>query len=237
MKKNFIFAALIAISFAGKSAPDDKKSVFHKVVLTEVIQTTSYTYLHAKEENDSLTWLAVPLMQAKAGETYYYTGGLSMKEFESKELHRKFDEVLFLGGVATAPTDQEKANAAKEMAHQGSAQPYKRKAVAEVRKDIKINRPQNGITIAELLSNKDAYAGKTVIIKGEVTKFNKAIMDKNWIHIQDGTEFNGKFDFVITSAADVKPGDIVTLEGKITLNKDFGYGYAFDVIMEEATTK
>ncbi|HRH64786.1 MAG TPA: hypothetical protein PLU53_00665 [Bacteroidia bacterium] len=62
-------------------------------------------------------------------------------------------------------------------------------------------------------------------------------MNKNWIHIQDGTEYSGKFDLVVTSEQNFKEGDIVTIEGKILLDKDFGSGYSFDVIMEEARLK
>ncbi len=209
-------------------AYDDKSKKDHKVVVEEVIQTTSYTYLHVKE-NDTLKWLALPTINAKPGETYYYTGAMPMKEFESKELHRKFDEVLFLGGVTTEPMA---ANGNKN-----GSESYARKANPEVKKEIKIETPADCITIANLFSKKEAFAGKTVKIKGQVTRYSPAIMDKNWIHIQDGTESNGKFDFVVTSSVAVKVGDIVVLEGKITLNKDFGYGYKFEAMMEEAVIK
>ena len=216
--------------------PVGKKAGDHKVVVTEVIQTTSYTYLQVKE-NDSLKWLAVPSMEAKAGETYYYLDGLPMQNFESKELHRTFDLVLFIGGVSKEPISANNTQAGSEAAHHTGAQPYTRKATPEVKKNIKIVPEKDGITIAELFSNKNLYAGKKIKIKGEVTKFTKAIMDKNWIHIQDGTESNGKFELTITSATEVKVGDVINLEGKIILNKDFGYGYFFEVMMEDAVLK
>ncbi len=216
--------------------PDNKKKINHKVVVEEVIQTTSYTYLHVKE-NDSLKWLATPSMVAQAGETYYYMDGLQMLKFESKELHKTFDEVLFLGGVSKEPITGNKPTAATPPGHAGAEQPYTRKATPEVKKNIAIETPKDGITIAELLSHKESYAGKTIRIKGEVTKFTAAIMDKNWIHLQDGTESNGKFDLTITSSDNVKVGDIVYLEGKVVLNKDFGYGYFFEVMMEDAIKK
>ena len=59
-------------------------------------------------------------------------------------------------------------------------------------------------------------------------------MGKNWIHIQDGTEFDGKFDLTITGNFSAKVGDIIILEGKIALNKDLGYNYFYEVIMEDA---
>jgi len=62
-------------------------------------------------------------------------------------------------------------------------------------------------------------------------------MGKNWIHIQDGTDYKGSFDLAITSAISVMVGDTLTFEGKITLDKDLGYGYFFDVLMEDAQVK
>jgi hypothetical protein len=58
-------------------------------------------------------------------------------------------------------------------------------------------------------------------------------MGKNWIHIQDGTDFNGGFDLTITSDSQHAVGDTVIFEGKISLKKDFGYGYVYEVIMED----
>ncbi|MCF6352598.1 MAG: hypothetical protein L3J06_06275 [Cyclobacteriaceae bacterium] len=89
------------------------------------------------------------------------------------------------------------------------------------------------ITIAELFANKNNYANKTVKIKGEVKKYNSKIMSKNWIHLQDGTEHSGENDLTITSQMEVKTGDIVTFEGKIILDKDFGSGYFYKIIMED----
>lgn len=65
-------------------------------------------------------------------------------------------------------------------------------------------------------------------------KYNKQIMHKNWIHIQDGTDYSGKFDLTVTSMDSVQVGNTVTFKGIIRLNKDFGAGYVYDVIMEEA---
>ncbi len=60
-------------------------------------------------------------------------------------------------------------------------------------------------------------------------------MELNWVHIQDGTEFEGKFDLTVTSTESFKVGSVVTLEGVLALNKDFGYGYSYEVLLEKAT--
>jgi hypothetical protein len=90
------------------------------------------------------------------------------------------------------------------------------------------------ITISKLLENKQSFSGKVIKVKGKVTKFNPAIMGKNWVHIQDGSEFKGAFDLIITTDVMITVGETVTFSGKIVLDKDFGYGYTYSVLMEEA---
>ncbi len=89
------------------------------------------------------------------------------------------------------------------------------------------------ITISNLLNNKKSFSGKIIKVKGRVTKFNPEIMGKNWVHIQDGTEFNSEFDLTLTTNNMVSLGDTLTFEGKIALDKDLGYGYFYSVLMEE----
>ena len=85
-----------------------------------------------------------------------------------------------------------------------------------------------------MFENKQNYAGKKIKIKGEVTKFSSGIMGKNWVHFQDGTAFEGAYDLMVTSQENVLVGDVVVFEGIITLDKDFGAGYFYKVIMEDA---
>jgi hypothetical protein len=100
--------------------------------------------------------------------------------------------------------------------------------------DVKIEPCSDCITIAKLLENKKDYKGKSVRVKGMVTKYNPGIMGKNWVHIQDGTDYKDSFDLTITTDGTASMGETVTYEGKIALEKDFGYGYFYDVIMEDA---
>ena len=204
------------------------QSNIHEVVVVEVLQASKYTYLRVKE-NDSEQWLALPTMQAEIGKTYYYEEGFIMKDFESKDLGRTFETVIFLGGISAEPITAAAEKTALPASHTSKAKAEK--------KDIAIEPVKDGITIAELFSNKEKYSGKIVKIRGKVTKFSPAIMGKNWIHLQDGTDHAGKFDLTITSNIELKVGDTVTVEGKISLDKDFGYGYFYEVIMEEAVVK
>jgi cell wall assembly regulator SMI1 len=106
--------------------------------------------------------------------------------------------------------------------------------VAVEKIDVKVDACKDCIKISDLLENKNTYSGKTIKVTGKVTKFNPEIMGKNWIHLQDGSEFQGGFDLTITTGQKVAVGDIITFEGKIVLDKDFGYGYVYNVLMEDA---
>jgi hypothetical protein len=113
------------------------------------------------------------------------------------------------------------------------AEPQNSKSMVILQKmDVSVEPCEGCITISSLLANKKSYSGKLIKIKGQVTKFNPAIMGKNWVHIQDGSEYEGGFDLTITTDKKVNVGDIVTFEGKIALDKDFGYGYIYSVLME-----
>jgi hypothetical protein len=202
---------------------------FQKVVVLEVQQVNSYTYLYVKE-NDNERWLAIPSMDAKIGEVYYYKGGMEMTDFNSKELNKTFESVIFLASINKNPIDDEKT----VFQHASNIDSTKTSNSTVEKLTLVIKPVDGGISIAELIKNKKSYESKTVRIKGKVTKFNPQVMRKNWVHLQDGTEYNGIFDLTLTTNAEVKVGDIVTLEGELFLDRDFGYGYFYNLIVENA---
>jgi len=196
----------------------------HAVTVTEIIQTSNYTYLQV-EENDKKFWIAVVKRASKAGDLIYYSKDYEMKDFVSKELGRTFPSIFFVQD----PSDKLTANdnpVQQEMAA--------RKAEVARQTAISVKTPKGAITIADLYKNRDTYSGKTVTVRGVVVKYNHQIMNKNWVHIQDGTDFSGKFDLAITTLDSLFVGNTATFKGVIALNKDFGAGYLYDIIMEEA---
>lgn len=223
-------------------APEPGMPDLQKFVVSEVIHTSNYTYLRAKEE-DSEKWFAIPLKEVKVGETYYHGASMEMKNFASKELNRTFETIYFLEGISSTPVRAENilpAQDPEEDHHHISDNSQTVKtgtgAVTD-KKNIKIETEKGSVSIADLFAGKKSFEGKKVSVKGQVTKFSTGILNKNWIHIQDGTEHGGKFDLTITSDQKVNIGDIVIFEGKITLDKDLGHGYFFELIMENAILK
>ena len=91
--------------------------------------------------------------------------------------------------------------------------------------------------MAEIYAGKKNLAGKTVILRGKVVKFNADIMGKNWVHVQDGTGTEDSHDLTVTTLGTAKVGDRVLVEGLVSLDKDFGYGYKYPVLIDNATLK
>ena len=213
----------------GQTLQNASPSVSSKVFeVTEVVQTSNYTYLKVKE-NLGEKWVAVSRQDINVGDVYYYDDALQMNNFHSKELDRDFDVIYFVNQISKTPLGGQSQNAVTGQmpAHSGKVQ-------TEQNDKISLKKGPNEITVAQIYANRDKYANQEVEIRGVVVKVNKSVMGKNWIHIQDGTSDNNNFDLTITSQDVAEVNDEVTFKGKITLNKDFGAGYFYEVIMEDA---
>jgi len=178
-----------------------------------VLDTTNasrYTYVQIKTGEDTM-WVAGPVFQVKAGDRVTVQGAMPVRNFKSKVLNRTFELLYMAGSIAPA------------------GNPVAPTAIPP------IQRPDGGKTVAEIWSEKDSLAGKTVIIRAKVVKVTPKILKSNWLHLRDGTGAEGGNDLVVTTKADVSVGDVITVSGTISVNKDFGSGYRYDVILEDAT--
>ena len=222
-----IIGLLTGCKDSKKAKPAEKKvpvesvtsSNTHQVVVIEKIAAGAYIYLKVSEK-DKEYWMAIPGRPIEIGATYYYDQGMEMGKFESKSLKRTFDHIVFAQGVR----DNKDAvkTAKKRIVNKGNS------------KVVNVDKATNGIRIAELFKNPEAYQNKQVIIKAQVVKVNNGIMGVNFMHLQDGTKGNGQFDITVTSNDRFRVGSVVTIKGIVVLNKDFGAGYSYDVLVEKA---
>lgn len=90
-------------------------------------------------------------------------------------------------------------------------------------------------TVADLNQNKAALAGQTISAQGKVVKVNNGIRGRNFVHVQDGTGDAGSNNLVVTSKQTANVGDKVTISGVVVVNRDFGAGYLYPLLIEEAT--
>ena len=202
----------------------------HKVKAEEVIQGERYTYVRVTSDANEY-WIAINKADVKEKETYYWSVGSEMKEFTSKELKRTFRSIFFVQDFTDKPITS------SAVPQQMPAESMAGKQQAPEYPGIVVPKAAGGKTIAELYAQENTISGKTVALCGKVVKFSPGIMNRNWVHLQDGTKDNGKFDLTVTTLDTVKVGDVVVFEGTMAVNKDIGAGYVYELLLEEARVK
>ena len=224
MKRSLkILVIVLFVIATACSNPSGDGAVTVKVKAIE--QVASYTYLLVKGKGPEY-WIAVSSTEIQVGESITYQGGMIMENFHSKELDRTFEKVLFLDGLEGSQSSPMGGGMAGTT--QGSD-------IKTDKLDTRIDAEEGTVSIAELYADPAAYEGKTIRVKGEVAKFNPNIMERNWIHLQDGTDFEGMYDLTVTSQEGFVVGQVLTVDGILALNRDFGYGYSYEVLLEKAT--
>lgn len=205
-----------------QSADHDVTSEEHRVEVQEVLNTEKYTYLNVTE-NENTFWIAIPRKEVDIGARYYYKGGLLKRHFHSREHNRVFETVYLVSDVLPINED-------------GSINYHTSiKNQIDASEPMALKTEKGSIKIEELVLNPEKYHGKVVKVTGKCVKVNPMIMDRNWIHVQDGSGDN--LDLTVTTNENILLGTVVSLEGTIALNKDFGAGYRYDIIMEGAVLK
>ena len=234
---------------AASAAPQPGALIRGKV--TETMDAGSYTYVQVDDGKQKL-WAATTHMDVKPGETVTVPNGIKMENYKSSALDRTFDVVYFVGGIARGNRLPAAGDPAGSMA--GSTHPpmgdvaaqqmgpggHPRVDASQAAKDAGVSfsgLQKAGVTIGELYDGQGGFAGKEVTLRGKVVKFSPRIMGTNWLHVQDGTGQPGGQDLTVTTAAEAKVGDTVLITGKVTLNKDFGMGYKYPLILEDAKVK
>ncbi len=202
----------------------------HKVVVQEVLPTERYVYLNVKENGSGQFWIATRKQDAKKGDVYFYRRPLLKTNFESKEYNRVFDTIYLVSNLVGE--DHSKHAGALNQPTPQIAQTTPTKQDIPTHTD-KVVAHKGTLKISDLVKNPKKYVGHTVQISGKCVKVNPNIMDRNWLHIQDGSK--NDFDLVITSSTFVPEGSDITIRAVVSLDRDFGAGYKYDLILENGT--
>ena len=90
--------------------------------------------------------------------------------------------------------------------------------------------------MAQVFAERRVLVNKTVTVRGKVVKANPSIMGRNWIHIRDGSGSREKKDddLTVTTQDGAAVGDIVVVRGVVHVDRDFGAGYSYPVVLEDA---
>lgn len=228
MKSLFL---ILIFAFAPLAWAADKPAAAASATVTgsviEVKDVEAYTYLRLKT-SDGETWAAISKTPVKKGAKVTIENVMVMNNFESRALKQTFKSIAF-GNLAGAGAS--KTGHAVQPPHAATAQPANAP-------DVRVAKAAgaNAWTVAEIITKAPELKDKTVVVRGKIVKYNPGIMGKNWLHLRDGSgsAAENNNDILVTTASEAKLGDIVTVKGMVRTDKDFGSGYAYKTLIEEA---
>ena len=238
------------LAMPSATAPADARAITGTVL--ETMNASGYTYMLI-ETNSQQNWVAIPETTVAKGAQVSYLEGMAMSNFTSKTLDRTFDSIIFSPGLASQDQLQQKKPAANDDSFSAALNAERGAAVSAPAmtasggssgaiiplQEISVEKStaENGYSVEEIFAKAKDLNTKKVRVQGKVVKFSPNIMSRHWVHLQDGTgnPMDNTHDLVVTTAEQLTVDSIVTMEGVLAAEKDFGAGYKYTVIIEEAS--
>ena len=204
--------------------------------VVEMMNAAGYTYVRV-DLGDGEVWVASTRFLVEVGDRVTFPLETPMRDFHSESLDRDFSLVYFVSYVV--PEGEAPQTMAPSATNMPPGHPSLDAANAdpESAEVTKVEAPSGGMTIADLWTNRADLAGTQVKVRGRVVKYNAAILGRNWFHVQDGSGATGQGnnDLTVTTEAVVAVDDIVTATGTVAVDRDFGAGYTYSLMLEDAT--
>ena len=236
---------------AGKASGSDQSaskkqgnmSEMFKGTVVEAINAGRYAYIQI-DTGEKRVWVAVPGFDGKPGDKVLVPPGVPVADFQSKKLNRRFEIIYFVGGIrhvgesaaekpsqtlpeGNPPIDK---TTEKQMTHP----PMDELAQGPAIEIGKVEKAEDGRTVSEIITGWKSLAGKEIRVRAKVVKFTPNIMEKNWLHVRDGSGDEGTKDLIVTTKAMVNVGCVVLIRGIVSVDRDFGFGQKYRVIIEDA---
>jgi len=230
---NCITAGILSIGMAssvtaeveskGVHAQTSSGKVYGKV--TQTMDAAGYTYAEVDTGKEKI-WAAARKTVLRKGDMIAFSTVMPMQNHYSKSLKREFSVVYFVNQFITDKKTDVSSHPVQSTPH---ANIKNMKALEPV---TGIKKIEGGYTISDVYKNKNKLKGKTILVRGKVTKFTAKVMNKNWIHIMDGSTHD---DLTVTTDEIVAVNDMIVIKGKLVLDKDYNYGYVYPLIVENAS--
>lgn len=207
---------------SGQKSAEPASEVLQGKIL-EILEGGRYAYLRIAKQKGNSEWVVTRRASFTQGKTYRYASGIVKTGYYSTELQRTFDEIRLVAHIAPVNAQNSEAGQnSSPTATQAEPPQAPQKPIAA----------ENSVALKDIVAQPDQYAGEVIRVTGKVMKVNPNIMNRNWIHIQDGTA--NDYDFVLTAQKSVPVGHTATFEGVLNVNRDFGAGYQYAIILEHA---
>jgi hypothetical protein len=246
---------------ASQQSADDQ--VQGKIVETISVPNYTYLRLSPTRPNKSNTagdiWAAVPTANVKVGQVVTVVGAQRMDGFTSSTLKRTFDTIYFGSLGDRAKTSETKLppghpdigadprGAAAEpsvMPPHGATQdimPGQHGSPTGGGDQVSVGKVERasgalGHTVSEVVDGRSQLAGKKVRVHGVVVKSTSGVLGKTFLHLRDGSgnSASGDHDLAVTTAQQATVGSTILVEGTVITDKDFGSGYTYRVLVEDA---
>jgi hypothetical protein len=176
------------------------------------------------DTGDALVWIAGPVTQVKVGDAVEVFGGVPMVNFRSSTLDRTFDKIQLVSAIGVKSDQKGSSKSAPGGTGAGAEPPVSG-----------IEPIEGGHTVGEVIAGKASLTGSEVAVRGKVIKLNASIMGRNWLHVSDGTVGPDGEQEVIVSTEDIAAvGSTVVVRGTVATDRDFGSGYNYSVLIEDA---
>jgi hypothetical protein len=237
-----------------RAAPDAPSAPTLEGTVLETISVPNYVYLRLATSDGTEQWAAVNEAEIRVGQRVQVRDAQLMEKFTSNTLKRTFERIYF--GALVSPGDQSKDTAAgatpnphvasdataadaSNLHGMPGANPHAdptamgdNVAVGQI---SKASGPQ-GKTIAQVFAEAPRLTGKVVRVRGVVVKSTPKVMGRTFLHLRDGSgsKTAEDFDLAVTTPALPAVGTTVLLEGTVKTNVDFGSGYRYRVLLEDA---
>jgi hypothetical protein len=238
-----VVAALAAASSPRSTAPGGSSEVrvpppaasgppAPRVTLTgtvrQRIDVSRYSYLEIATRDQGAVWAVVPLVQVAEGQVVSVPDAERHAHFTSHTLRRAFDVIYFASRVES-PGHAVAFGSASSAPAAASAASLPTGPIARARGPL-------GRTIAEVYAQRQHLSGQKVRVRGVVIRSVAGVMRRSFVHLQDGSgsAAQGDHDLAVTTQSQPGSGQTVEFEGVVAVDRDFGSGYRYPVIVEDA---
>lgn len=189
-----------------------------------------YTYLRVDTEKGPI-FVAVPRTTVREGDVVHVSDAAPMDQFYSPTLDRRFDRIYFASAIVVEGGASSTVRSMPEL-HQATTDP------GEAIDAAGVSPLPNGPSIADVRARAETLAGERISVRGRVTKFVPNVMGRNWIHLRDASVADARLqDLAVTTADTTSPGKTIRVTGRVAARQDFGYGYTYDVLIEDASVE
>ncbi len=199
--------------------------------VAETMNAGNYTYVRVKTDNGEI-WAAATGFDVAVGDNVVVPLQMPMQDFYSDSLDRTFPVIYFTSQILRAGDDAADAMPSGHPPVTGAATSSQGSSTLTT----PIEPVDGGVTVSRIWAETAGLAGTEVTVRGQVVKFNGGILGTNWIHLQDGTGSadDGTHDITVTTDAGASVGDVIIVKGTLVTDKDFGAGYTYAVMIENA---